>query len=188
MTDRYDPHRAHPDTVLALIEWQLAPEHTTESIRSVVAALRDQCRLLRTQAEIALDIARLVVFGGSRTHGGAEVKSRVLLEFEGVPRGAARLSDLCTEFARAAPPAVVATAPAYGPSGAAAKESREDIAAPGGATSEGDPVAPDPEERPCGCEQTEALEKQLAALRARNFELAMVLGRIRKLVNEPWKP
>jgi hypothetical protein len=115
---------------------------------------------------------------------------------------------------------------AYGPTGAAAEESREDIAAPGGATTGGHPpleervrlledgimgpgqlvprlwlrvdaleaalglgTKPAPEatrdERPCGCEQSDALQKQLEALRARNFDLSVQLSRIRKLARSP---
>jgi hypothetical protein len=42
-----------------------------------------------------------------------------------------------------------------------------------------------PGERPCGCEDSQALQAQLAALRSRNFDLAMQLSRIRKLARSP---
>lgn len=44
---------------------------------------------------------------------------------------------------------------------------------------------PRPGERPCGCEDSQELQAQLTALRARNFDLAMQLSRIRKLARSP---
>lgn len=50
------------------------------------------------------------------------------------------------------------------------------------------PIADEPAQpgdRPCGCEDSQALQAQLTALRARNFDLAMQLSRIRKLARSP---
>ena len=167
MTDRYDPHRAHPDTVLAILQQLLDPSAMQSGPRfwELAGTLRDECRLSPATDGELLAAAKAYFAKYVQPHTNV-TKEWAVLERIGVE----------------------VTGANSGPSGAAAKESREDIAAPGGATSEDDPVAPEPGERPCGCEETEALEKQLAALRARNFELATTLSRIRKLANEPWKP
>ena len=199
MNDRYDPHRAHPDTVLALTCWLLDGGFDGPmgaSIGELMLQLREECRKPPTQEErdAALLRASKAYFTKFFQPGAVNTEWAEL--------------ERCGRDAVSPPaplPPVVATAPAYGPSGAAAKESREDIAAPGEATKGAEQVAPEPDERPCGCEETEALRRELtvwrakfsspavceraiAAQRARNYELATTLGRIRKLANEPWKP
>lgn len=244
MNHQYDPHRAHPDTVLALIQWLLEGGFTgpmSDALPELLSALRDECRI---DPDGDLLHAAKAYFGKYFLPN-----TNVRAEWDLLERaGKVAVSS------PAAPPPVVAPAPDSGPTGAAAKESREDIAAPGGATISTDSgvvgtVAPSMDERfqkelcrrivelerevgllrrgelgpgqvvpmlwkrvealeraaklewsedagtqpaeaeapddpapdACGCEQTEALEKNLAALRARNFDLATQLSRIRKL-------
>lgn len=138
MTDRFDPHRAHPDTVLALLQWHLEPSHASNHRGFELAqALRAQCLLppLPTTAELDRDVAavaRAWVLDRAAHHSVYD-----------------RLLELCK----------LRPAEASGTPGAAAKESREDIAAPGDATSS-------PDERPCGCEETEGLRLEVGRLRA----------------------
>ncbi len=203
MSDRYDPHRAHPDTVLAILQQLLDPAAMQSKPRfwELVDALRDECRLSpATDAEL-LSAAKAYFAKYVQPHTNV-TKEWAVLERIGVE----------------------VTGANSGPSGAAAKESREDIAAPGGATSEpeqalacpgcGRPMARvggpgahrgwtcvncnaagDPEEDhpdACGCEETEALKAEVAALkeqlsahRARNLDLGIHLSRVRKLARAP---
>lgn len=168
----------------------------------------------RTKADVDAEIVRAVRDDWRRGVGGG-------LLFDALLRST--LEELCRE--------------PYGPTGAAASASPEDIAAPGGAPSDGPgcphstpwcesceraqrlwgskdqpsngrapggaearpPSEPTPgpataleesaparggshpDERPCGCEQTQALQQQLAALRARNDNLANYVHSIRTL-------
>lgn len=163
MNRTYDPHRAHPDTQLALVAWALdggfdGPMGT--SIGELMTALREECRLPRTAAELdAVLLEKAKAYFAKFVQPHSDVNAEwAELEQAGV--------------ARVTPGVLTAPAPS-GPTGAAAKESREDIAAPGGAAI----TEPDP----CGCEATDALKAQLAALRARNFDLSTQLSRIRRL-------
>lgn len=214
MTDCYDVNRADPVLVQRLMTWLVNPGGTWGDVADELGKLRQQCRVVpRPPAEVALDLARML---GSYAYAVAPGDARGVT-FK-LPDSAKLkdVLDLVVEFSYSA-------REHSGPTGAAAKESREDFAAPEGATSS-PPSVPEaeperqpsprcgcpcgasfptaaelrlheddcPGERPCGCEETEglrrqvtALEGQLAALRARNFDLSLWLSSVRRKARAP---
>lgn len=191
--ERYDPHLAHPDTVLELLQCLL---DTNRPFGDTVAKLRRECLLpvpVRTQAELDAAVA-------------AQARAWVLAD--DAPASVYNaLVDVCK--LRPSEPS--------GPPGAAAKESREDIAAPGVATIEafaedplpcpgcgfamarvggpgarrgwtcvscnaaGDPEEDHPDDRPCGCEDAVSLAAELVRRDKECAELRDQLATIRRL-------
>lgn len=184
MNERYDTDRADPETVRALLQRVLAK---SEPFGDVVAKLRGECRVPRARADIAVELCSKL---GSSAYGWGPDWAAHTVTFN-LPKGVGpELLDLVVAFKNAEDPP-----PSSRPNTLTDHDRDVRPARPtewASVTLAGPEGIPHtrPEEVPtepeaCGCEEVESLKAQIAALRARNYDLAMQVSHIRKLARAP---